>query len=216
MIITIDGPAGTGKSTVAKLVAKDLGFLYVDTGALFRSLAYGIRLLRIDYEHDATLADFLENHPLSINSNGSQFFLGDIDTTPFIRDPEVSQFASKIAVMKRVRETIKTAERAIAANQDCVFEGRDMGTAVFPYAECKVFLTASAEIRAKRRYDELIAKGIAADLPHVLAEIVERDERDSTRLIDPLKAADDAKIIDTSHLTIPQVIEAICTFAKRT
>ena len=210
MIVTIDGPAGTGKSTVAKLVAKKLGYLYVDTGALFRSIAYGLRLMRVDYENSATLAEFLKNHPVSMSSDGTEFFLGDVATTAHLREPEVSQFASKIATIQEVRTAVKTAERAIAVGKNTVFEGRDMGTAVFPNAEYKFYLDARAEVRAKRRYDELVARGKAVDFDVVLQEIVERDERDSTRKIDPLRPAADAHIIDTSSLTIDGVVQAIC------
>jgi cytidylate kinase len=215
MIITIDGAAGTGKSTVAKKVAERLGFTYVDTGAMFRAVAYGMLSQRIDIQH---VEEFLHNFPLAIKEHQGvlHYYLADIDATDHLRTQEVTDMSSKIATLKPVREALKQSQRAVAQGKNAVFEGRDMGTVVFPKADLKIFLTASPEVQAERRYKEMIQKNPdlqkTLSYEQVLSDIVERDARDRSRAIAPLEPAADARIIDTSHLSIDRVVEKIISY----
>lgn len=221
MIITIDGPSGTGKSTVAKRVAEKLGFTYFDTGAMFRALAYGIIRDKIHYHDEKALAHFLQSHPVSIRTNEEtkrvSILLNDVDVTEKLRYPDVTELSSKISTIKAVRDTLAATQRKLSEERDSVFEGRDMGTVIFPQARLKIFLTADPEIRAERRHQELVAKGAlhAPTKEQTLKSIIERDERDSTRDLAPLKAAADAHIIDTTHLTIDEVVGRIVALHTR-
>lgn len=220
MIITIDGPSGTGKSTVAKRVAAALGFTYCDTGAMFRTIAYGIFSSKVDPLQEDSVKEFLKNNAIEVKlvSGKMHFFLKGIDVTEHLRSREVTEIASKIATIRAVRERLKELQKEIGKQGKCVFEGRDMGTEIFPKAEVKIFLTAEPAIRAERRYKELIEKdpkkyaGLTKE--EILSDINERDERDSNRKEAPLKAAADAHILDTSHLTIDQVIDKILVIVK--
>jgi CMP/dCMP kinase len=217
MIITIDGFAGTGKSTVAKGVAEKLAFRYVDTGAFFRTIAWGVIVEGIVPKNDEDIASFLQRCPLKIlPQNGSySFFCGKVDATAHLRHLEVSQMSSIVSTFPSCRQEVLRVQHELAKGGKVVFEGRDMGTVVFPDAKCKIFLTATPEIRAHRRFLELQEKdpSFSGTEEGVLQEIRERDERDTTRKISPLKPARDAHIIDTSCLSISEVVSTIVEIA---
>ncbi|MDB6081042.1 MAG: cmk [Chlamydiia bacterium] len=220
MIITIDGPSGTGKSTVAKRVAAALGFTYFDTGAMFRAIAYGVIRDKIDYMNEEALADFLIQYPVTLKTiegeTQTHYFLGTSDATGELRRLDVTKMASQISTLKIVRDTLATTQRTLGRHQDSVFEGRDMGSVIFPEAKVKIFLTADSKTRAERRYRELLAKDPSFSLSkeQILIDINERDERDSKRELAPLKAALDAHIIDTSTLSIDEVVIHIIALTK--
>ena len=220
MIITIDGPSGTGKSTVAKKVAEKLGFTYFDTGAMFRTIAYGILVNRIDYKNHEILAHFLQTAELSLKNHQGKthFYLNGSDVTSHLRTAEVTSLSSKISTIKEVRDKLGQLQRDLVKGISAVFEGRDMGTVIFPNAETKIFLTAEPAVRAKRRYHELVAKDATFAESHsfekTLQDIQERDERDENREIAPLKAAKDAHLVDTSNLSIDEVVDHIIFLIK--
>ena len=210
--VAIDGPAGAGKSTIARAAAKKLGFIYVDTGALYRSI--GLNALRNDVnisDAEAVTATLDElKVELSFDAQGAQIvLLNGEDVSSLIRTPEVSMAASKVSAIPAVRAFLLDLQRNMAKTQSVIMDGRDIGTVVLPDAQVKIFLTASAEIRAKRRFDELIEKGQDVKYEDVLADVVERDYNDSHREIAPLKPAEDSKLADTSDLTLEQSIELI-------
>lgn len=211
MIIAIDGPAGTGKSTVAKEVAKRLGFAHFDTGAMYRSLAWWACREGIDPQDEAALVAALPRFHYEIRIEGSEkkYFVGEHDITREIRTPEISMAASQVAVFADVRHEMVKIQRKYGNSGDVVFEGRDMGTVVFPHAEVKIFLTASPEVRAERRFLELKAKTPNITQEKLLKEIKERDLADETRAHSPLKQADDAILVDTSNLTADQVVKKV-------
>lgn len=220
MIITIDGPAGTGKTTVAKAVAQELGFTYFDTGAMYRALTYGIISNNVDADNPEALTTFLQNYPVSVKSHlgEKRIFLGTEDVTDKIRSKDVTSLVSKISAFPVVREKLVEIQRNLAKGVNAVFEGRDMGTVVFPNAELKIFLTASPEVRGKRRYDELVEKfpnDTAITEAGVLDDINRRDTYDASRDISPMKPADTAVIIDTSGLTIDDVINRIIVLKEK-
>ncbi len=219
MIITIDGPAGTGKTTVAKNLAEEIGYNYFDTGAMYRALTYGLIKNNIDPDNTEALQAFLKSNPVTIQSHiyGKRFLVGNEDVTAHIRTKEVTDLVSKVSAIGIVRETLVASQRELARGVNAVFEGRDMGTVVFPDAEVKIFLTASLEVRAKRRYSELIDKdpdNSTISLDTVLNDINKRDSYDASRDISPMKAADDATLIDTSDLSCNQVINRIINIKK--
>ena len=209
--VAIDGPAGAGKSTIAKIVAKEKQFVYVDTGAMFRALAiYFIRQgIKAD-EHDKISAS-LSGADVTIEYvNGEQqVLLNGENVTPYLRTEEVGNMASASSVNGDVRNKMKELQQKLAATTNVVMDGRDIGTVVLPNAQVKVYLTASVEVRAKRRYDELIAKGQEADLEKIKKDIEERDYRDMNRDIAPLRQAEDAVLVDSSYLTIEESARAI-------
>ncbi|MBX7067209.1 MAG: (d)CMP kinase [Parachlamydiales bacterium] len=214
MIITIDGPSGTGKSTVAKGVAKKLGFTFFDTGAMYRSLAWLILKEKIDPQNQAQVESVLPRFQYEIRqaAHGERhYYVNGTEVTNEIRTQAVSMAASQIAIYPGVREEMVKIQRRYGHAVDAVFEGRDMGTVVFPDADLKIFLTAKAEVRAERRYRELVHKfpDLSMSYDEILKEIKERDETDSTRAISPLKKASDATVIDTSDITAQQVIDKI-------
>lgn len=215
MIIAIDGPSGTGKSTVAKGVALALGFTFFDTGAMYRSVAWWVEHEKIDSSNEAEiehrLADF--HFELSGTSSERLYLVNGIDVTKEIRSSHISNLASKVSAYKAVREAMVKIQREFGASSDSVFEGRDMGTVVFPKAEIKIFLTASPSVRAERRYQELKGKDPSLTKEKVLKEIEKRDEADSTRALSPLKQADDAILIDTSDCTIEEVVRQVVKIA---
>lgn len=221
MIITIDGPAGTGKSTVAKRVALALKITYFDTGAMFRSYAYGLLSESIDPSDIPNVISFVKGNHLVINSQSGKnsYLLAGRDVSAFIRSREVSDIASKISIIPEVREELRTMQQKLPIGTDAVFDGRDMGTVVFPNADIKIFLTASSLVRAERRYKELIEKSDvhskSFSLDDIKQEIDERDHRDSTRKIAPLKPASDALIIDTSTLSVDEVVDLIISACKK-
>jgi cytidylate kinase len=214
-VVAIDGPAGAGKSTVTKAVAKALGYLIVDTGALYRTVALAAERAGVDFD-DAdgvgALAEGLvlrDAVKLEGDADGTRVLLDGEDVSGSIRTPVLSQGASKVSAQPRVRAALLELQRAGGRAGGVVLEGRDIGTVVFPDAEAKVYLTASVEERARRRFEELKASGANVEFLGVRAEVVERDQRDSTRPIAPLRRADDAVVLDSSELSIDQVVARI-------
>ncbi len=210
-IITIDGPAGSGKSTVSRLLAKKLGFLYLDTGAMYRAVALAakIRGLRsIDTEKMKTMCQTIELRFVK-GEKADRLFLGNKDVSKDIRTPEMDMLSSKVSSLKIVRDAMTDLQRDMAEDNDVVAEGRDMGTVVFPMADHKFFLTASPDIRAKRRYRERVELGEEVDFDSVSADIRNRDKQDQSRAIAPLKAAQDAIVIDSTDINIGDVLDKI-------
>lgn len=213
-VVTIDGPSGSGKSTASKLVAKKLGYSYLDTGAMYR--AFALLVLEKGFEKNKSkyvklLKDF--DVDFKIKNNNQRVFCEGRDVTEAIRMPDVSMWASTLSKEKEVRDRMFVLQRKLGENGKVVAEGRDMGTVVFKDAYAKFFLSASVEIRAERRWRELKEKGLNQSLQDVIADIIKRDEQDSSRDIAPLKPAEDALIIDTSALTIDEVVAKICGVA---
>ena len=202
--IAIDGPAGAGKSTIAKQVAKEKGFIYVDTGAMYRGLAVHFLQNGIDPQDTKEIEEACRNAEVTIGyeDGNQQIYLNGENITSRLRQEEVGNMASKSSAVPKVREKLLDLQRTLAAEKDVVMDGRDIGTNVLPQADVKVFLTADARTRAKRRYDELTAKGISCNLDEIESDIRERDERDMNRETAPLKQAEDAVLIDSSHMSI--------------
>ncbi len=222
MIIVIDGPAGTGKSTVAKKVARKLGFTFFDTGAMYRSVAWIVLKENIDPSNREEVCRLLPRfeYEVKIEADGERrYFVCGTDVTAAIREPHMASLASKIATIPEVRSSMVGIQRKFAETCSAVFEGRDMGTVVFPDADLKIFLTAKPEVRAKRRYEELLKKfpemGHTFEYQRILKEIEERDQNDSTRAASPLKQASDARLIDTSEMAIDEVVDHILHFVPR-
>lgn len=220
MIITIDGPTGTGKSTIAKLLAEKLGFIHFDTGAMYRCLTYGIIKNKIDVDDPNQLEAYLDTFSFHIKIiNGEKhYFVKEEDVTKAIRGEAVTELVSKVAAIPTVRHHLVTIQRKFADKVDSVFEGRDIGTVVFPKAELKIYLTASPKVRAERRYEELLRKfpqeSKTLTLEKVLEDVDRRDNHDSTREHSPLRQADDAVLVDTSNLSIEQVLDKILKLVK--
>ena len=215
--IAIDGPAGAGKSTIAKRLAKELGYYYVDTGAIYRTVAYFMDLLGVSPKDADGVERYIDELTIQIeyDEEGKQHMLmNGIDVTGEIRTQDISQKASLVSAHAVVREVLLDMQRDVAKAHNVIMDGRDIGTVVLPKADVKIFLTASAEVRAKRRYDELIAKGQTANLEQVLKEIVQRDYQDTHREIAPLKMARDSIKLDTSELDIEGVLEAMKNIIK--
>lgn len=209
--VAIDGPAGAGKSTIAKLVAKEKGYVYVDTGAMYRGLAIHFLENGIEAEEKEKIAEACKDADVTIRyeDGQQQVYLNGKNITAKLREEAVGNMASKSSAIPEVRAKLLELQRELARKEDAIMDGRDIGTCVLPDADVKVFLTASVETRAKRRYDELVEKGVACDLEEIARDIAERDERDSTREIAPLKQAEDAVLVDSSHMTIEEVVAAI-------
>ena len=210
--IAIDGPAGAGKSTIAKALAKELGFRYVDTGAIYRTVAYFLDLLGISPKDIDGVERYLDELTVDIayDEEGKQHMLmNGMDVTEDIRTLEIGQKASIVSAHAIVRDMLLDMQRSVARKHNVIMDGRDIGTVVLPKATVKIFLTASAQVRAQRRVEELRAKGQQADLQKVLAEIEQRDYRDSHRAVAPLKQAKDAVLVDTSELDIDGVVARI-------
>lgn len=209
-IVTVDGPAGSGKSTIAKIIAKKYGLTYLDTGAMYRMIALYALENGIDLEDSKSIETMLENTKLDIV--GNQFFLNGKDVSEEIRTPRVSAVVSPVAAIKEVRVKLVDLQREISRGKSVILDGRDIGTVVFPNGDVKIFLIASPEERAKRRLKEYEEKGVEADYESVLASIKERDFIDSTRKESPLKKAEDAHEIDSSTMSIEEVVEAISKY----
>lgn len=214
--VAIDGPAGAGKSTIARLVAKRKGYIYVDTGAMYRGLAVHFLNRGINPGDRAGIIEALKEAEVKIcYENGiQQVYLNEKNITERLRSEEVGRMASQTSSIQEVRAKLLELQKNLAKEQDVVMDGRDIGTCVLPDADVKVFLTASAERRAKRRYDELTQKGIECDLATIERDIRERDEQDSTRELAPLKQAEDAVLVDSSDMTIEEVADAILSLCK--
>ncbi|KAF1298089.1 cytidylate kinase [Enterococcus sp. JM4C] len=209
--LAIDGPASSGKSTVAKLLAKEFQFIYTDTGAMYRSLTYLAITHNVQLTDEAGLVDLIKTYPISFKQteNGQLVFVDSKEVTEAIRQPEVTNAVSEVAAHAQVRKEMVARQQKIAENGGVVMDGRDIGTAVLPKAEVKIFLVASVAERAERRYKENIEKGISTDFETLQKEIQHRDHIDSTRKASPLVQAEDAVRIDTTGLSIEQVVEAI-------
>ncbi len=237
-MIAIDGPAGAGKSTVARQLARRLGFFLLDTGAIYRCLALHATARGVGWDQGPELATLAAQMPIrftagsggasaisagnaSTNQPGQggagddQVFLGEQVVTQAIRSPEISRGASQVSAHPEVRSALLGLQRQLAATGPCVVEGRDIGTVVLPAAPIKLFLTASAQVRAQRRYEELSARGVAADPQATLREQEERDHRDATRATAPLRQADDAILVDTSTLGLEAVLDQVEAMCRR-
>lgn len=214
--IAIDGPAGAGKSTIAKAVAKELGIIYLDTGAMYRATAYFALQKGINVSCEKEVESMLDGLEMDIFYDGDaqQIAVNGINTTPFLREHYMSKAASDISAHPCVRYKMVDLQREFAKTHDVVLDGRDIGTFVLPGANCKFFMTASAEERATRRMTELVQKGQSAEFQAILNDINQRDYNDSHRAVAPLKQAEDAYLIDTTNMTIPEVISKVVSIVK--
>ena len=215
--VAIDGPAGAGKSTISRKAAAELGYIYIDTGALYRTVGLNALRLGVDIQNDdeviATLTDELKVE-LKFIDGEQRMFLNDEDVSSEIRTPEASMAASRVSAVPKVRQYLFDLQKNLAKNNNCIMDGRDIGTVVLPDADVKIFLTASPEARAERRYKELLEKGMEASYEDVLADMIKRDYDDSHRAIAPLKQADDAILCDTSGNDLQQSIDLIINTIK--
>jgi cytidylate kinase len=216
LVVAIDGPAGAGKSTVTRRVAEALGYTVLDTGALYRAVAYGAREAGVDWADDVSVVKVAEELAQSGRirfendaAGKTHLWLGETDVTSAIRTPEMGQGASKVSAVPGVRRALFAMQRELGRQGGVVAEGRDIGTVVFPDARAKFFLTASVDVRSKRRYDEHMARGEQVDIEQIRRDVVERDERDTQRPVAPLRQAPDAELIDSSDLGIDEVVELI-------
>lgn len=209
--IAIDGPAGAGKSTIAKQIAKKMNLIYVDTGAMYRAMALYLIRENIKAEETEKISEKCKSADITIRyEDGVQVvYLNGENVNPYLRTEEVGQMASASSVNGDVREKLVQLQQKLASEAEVIMDGRDIGTVVLPKADVKIYLTASVDVRAKRRYDELTAKGEQWDLEEIKREIAERDHRDMTREISPLRQAEDAILLDTSDMGIEDVINAI-------
>lgn len=211
--VAIDGPAGAGKSTIAKAAAAKFGFIYVDTGAIYRTVGLAAQRAGVDPKDEDLVLPLLPDLAIRFDygEDGTQrMYLGDEDVSEKIRTPEISMYASAVSAIPGVRAFLLDMQRDMARKTSVVMDGRDIGTVVLPDAGLKIFLTASAEERARRRLAELAAKGDTSTFEEVLADMLQRDRNDSTRAAAPLKAADDAFLVDTSHMSLQESIDFVC------
>ena len=217
MNLAIDGPAGAGKSTIAKLVSKKLDFIYVDTGAMYRAIGLYFINNNTDVENEEELLKALDKIKIDIAyEDGVQhIYLNKVDVSKEIRNEKVGNMASKTSAYKPVRAKLLDLQRGLAAENDVIMDGRDIGTNILPNAELKIYLTASVEVRAKRRYDELVEKGETPEFETIKKDIEQRDYQDMNREIAPLKQAEDAILVDTSDMTIDEVVDKITELVGR-
>lgn len=215
IIIAIDGYVATGKSTTARGVAARLSYLHIDSGAMYRALAWHLLEQGLRTAEEAAIQAVLQDFVIHLEREGQEMvvYVRERRLEEELRRPDVASFASVISALPAVREKLVAEQRRLGGGGGIVMDGRDIGTVVFPEAELKVFMVAELEARARRRYEELRQRGYAVTLEEVKAEIAERDRRDETRAISPLRRAPDAQILDTTHLTIPQQIEQVLTWA---
>lgn len=209
--IAIDGPASSGKSTVAKIIARDFGFVYTDTGAMYRGVTYLALKHQVSFADEQSLVKLIEKYPITFKQteSGQLVFAKGEDITDAIRQPEVTNNVSEVSAFPKVRAHLVKAQQKIAVSGGVVMDGRDIGTTVLPDAEVKIFLVASASERAQRRYKENQAKGIKSDFATLKKEIEQRDYTDSHRSTSPLRQAEDAVLVDTTGMTIDEVVTAI-------
>ena len=214
--IAIDGPAGAGKSTIAKKVAKKKGFIYVDTGAMYRAMAYYLLTQKADPNDQKEIEEKCLNADITIQYAGGEqvVLLNGKNVSGMLRTEEVGNMASVTSKNPKVRERLTALQKELAAKNHVVMDGRDIGTCVLPCADVKVYLTADAKVRAKRRFKELAAKGEDCDIKKIEEDIVKRDEQDMNRKIAPLKKAEDAVLIDSSDMTIEEVVQTILELCK--
>ena len=214
--VAIDGPAGAGKSTIAKLVAKEKGYIYVDTGAMYRGLAIHFIKKGIKAEDINAIVEACKDAEVSIvyENDVQQIYLNGENVTAMLRTEEVGNMASKTSAIPAVREKLLELQRTLAREKDVIMDGRDIGTNILPNADVKIYLTASVETRATRRYKELLEKGENCVYEEIAQDIKERDERDMNREIAPLKQAEDAILVDSSEMTIDEVVKTICSYCK--
>lgn len=214
--IAIDGPAGAGKSTIAKMVAKKLDFIYVDTGAMYRAIALYMLRIGVGKDEAAVAKNVADANVKIAYVNGEQqVILNGENVSGLIRTEEVGNMASFVAKISAVRECLLELQRSLAAQEDVIMDGRDIGTHILPNADVKVYLTASATERAKRRYKELVDKGITCNLDEIEHDIIARDEQDMNREIAPLKQAEDAVLVDSSFMSIEDVVDAIVALYEK-
>ena len=213
--IAIDGPAGAGKSTIAKMIAKKRELIYVDTGAMYRAMAVHLIRKGVKPEESERISAECENADITIRYENKEqvVYLNGENVNAFLRTEEVGNMASKSSVNPDVRKKLVSLQQKLAATAEVIMDGRDIGTVVLPDADVKIYLTASTTVRAKRRYDELVAKGETPDFDSIEADIKERDYRDMNREVSPLKQADDAVLVDTSDMTIEEVVDRIIEIA---
>ncbi len=215
--IAIDGPAGAGKSTIAKQIARKLGYIYVDTGAMYRAMALYLLRGEILPSETEKINEKCREADISIGyENGEQIvYLNGENVNGLIRTEEVGNMASASSPNPNVRRKLVELQQKLAADQDVVMDGRDIGTCVLPDAQVKVYLTADSRVRATRRYKELVEKGIACDLDEIEKDIIERDHQDMTREISPLRQAADAVLVDSSHMTADEAVDAVIALLRR-
>lgn len=211
MQIAIDGPASAGKSTIAKLIAKNLNFVYCDTGAMYRTVTLLAKKNQVDYGDESGILNLMRDHKIYFvnKEDGQHVFLDDEDVSDIIRTEEITNNVSQVSAIKEVRTQLVEMQRKMADNTNIVMDGRDIGTTVLPNAEVKVFLIASVSVRAQRRFKDNQERGIDVPLTQLEDEIATRDYKDSHREISPLKKADDAIEVDTSNMTIEQVVDRV-------
>ena len=213
--IAVDGPAGAGKSTIAKTLAKELGYVYVDTGAMYRAMAYYFLRQGIDKDDEAAITAAVDGADVTIRyeDGAQQVLLNGENITGYLRTEQVGNMASATSIYPSVRTKLVALQQKLAKTTDVIMDGRDIGTCVLPDAQVKIYLTASVETRAKRRYNELVEKGEPADLEKIAADIQERDDRDMHREMSPLRQAEDAVLVDSSEMSIDEVVAAIRAIA---
>ena len=217
LIVAIDGPAGAGKSTVAKRVAKEMGYTYMDTGAMYRAFAWRVMKEGLDLKNDGALRKALRDTRIELaeRDGRAQVLLNGTDVSEWIRTPELSQMASRVSTSKIVRERMVELQREMGSKGGVVAEGRDIGTVVFPNAEVKIYLDASSPERARRRFEELRSRGDRVDMAGTRGEMEERDRRDRERDLAPLRPAEDALVIDSTVVDVDSVVERIMEEIKR-
>ena len=214
--IAIDGPAGAGKSTIAKLIAKQLGYIYIDTGAMYRAMGLYLSEHDISLEHEEEILKACKEVDITIafEDGEQQVILNGENVNGRIRSPQASLMASSCSALQPIREKLVELQQKLASTTSVVMDGRDIGTKVLPNADLKIYLTASSSVRAKRRYDEMIAKNEECNLEEIETAIIERDYRDMNREISPLCQASDAILLDSSYMTIDEVVQKVITLFK--
>lgn len=218
MQIAIDGPASAGKSTIAKLVAKKLGYIYCDTGAMYRSVTYMAKQEKVSYSDELQIVELMNKFKINFKNdiNGQKVFINEQDISDEIRSVDITNNVSEVSALRLVREKLLELQREIANNSDVVMDGRDIGTTVLPDADVKIFMIASVHERAVRRFKEYESKGIEVSLDQLEKEISERDYKDSHRAISPLKKANDAIELDTTSLSVDEVVTKVLEVVKNT